>query len=518
MKIRKRLIIAFLIITLVPVILSVSIGIMLVKYQGILLQQSYNISGDTVQIIMNPMRILDGITERVYEEIIQTLKNNPNDLENREQIQLWNKKLERLRSYLVIRKEKDYLFIGDKEKFSEITASLPEFGSYETLNGGNTYLEGENPLFLKFTDFYFEDGTQGTIFIITDFNALMPQLQHFVTEFAVAFPLILILTATLLIVWIYCGILKPLNILKTAAHEIMEGNLDSPILSDSDNEIGLLCEDFEQMRLRLKEQSKTSLQYEQDMRDLIRNISHDLKTPLTAIKGYSEGLMDGVAGTEERRQKYLQTIYNKAEDMTYLVDELSLYSQINCNNIPYNFQKINLDSYFLDCVNELQLDLELKHIELNYMNYTDKDLEIIADPEQLKRVINNIIGNSVKYMEKKKGIISIRIRKTGVPQDLTKILVEIEDNGSGIKEEELSNIFERFYRTDASRNSSKGGSGLGLAIVKKIIEEHGGIVYATGKEGVGTCIYFTLEIAKKEDVASNELQKPKKLNRNEDRI
>ena len=101
-------------------------------------------------------------------------------------------------------------------------------------------------------------------------------------------------------------------------------------------------------------------------------------------------------------------------------------------------------------------------------------------------------------MGKKKGIISIRIRKTGIPQESTRVLVEIEDNGSGIKEQELTNIFERFYRTDTSRNSSKGGSGLGLAIVKKIIEDHGGIVYATGREGVGTCIYFTLEIAEKQ--------------------
>lgn len=499
MKIRKRLIIAFLIITLVPVVLSVSIGAMLIKYQGMLMEQSYDVSGDTVQLILNPMRILDGITKKVYQEITDTVSNAPEKLEHKEKLEEWNERLERLHSCLIVRKGEDYFYIGNEKKFTEIKEHLPEFGLYGKTDGAASYVEGESPVFLKFTDFYFEDGTQGTVFIITDFNALMPQLQHFAVEFAVAFPLILILTAMLLLIWIYQGILKPLNVLKIATHEIMEGNLDSPITTDSNNEIGLLCEDFEQMRQKLKEQSQTSLQYEQDMRDLIRNISHDLKTPLTAIKGYSEGLMDGVADTGERRKKYLQTIYNKAEDMTHLVDELSIYSQIDCNSIPYNFRRINLEQYFSDCVAELALDLELKHIELNYMNYTDKDLEIIADAEQLKRVINNIVGNSVKYMEKKKGIISIRIRQTAAPQEQERVLVEIEDNGSGIREEELSNIFERFYRTDASRNSAKGGSGLGLAIVKKIIEDHGGIVYATGKEGVGTCIYFTLEIAKKED-------------------
>lgn len=505
MKIKKRLMIAFLIITLVPVGLSISIGTMLIKYQEMLMKQSYHVSGDTVQIILNPMRILDGITSHIYEEITKVLNEDPDTLNNQEQLQEWNEKLKRLRSYLVVRKDQEYIYIGDREKFSELMEKLPMFGSYVKNDGGNSYMDGEFPAFLKFRDFYFKNKEQGTVFIITDFNALAPQLRHFVLEFAVAFPLILILTAALLTVWIYRGILKPLNVLKIATHEIREGNLDSPILSDSDNEIGLLCKDFEQMRLKLKEQSRTSLQYEQDMRDLIRNISHDLKTPLTTIKGYSEGLLDGVAGTEERRRKYLQTIYNKAEDMTSLVDELSIYSQFDCNTIPYNFQRINLDNYFTDCVSELQLDLELKQIELNYMNYMDHDLEIVADPEQLKRVINNIIGNSVKYMGKKKGIISIRIRKTGIPQESTRVLVEIEDNGSGIKEQELTNIFERFYRTDTSRNSSKGGSGLGLAIVKKIIEDHGGIVYATGKENVGTCIYFTLEIAEKQKEQRKEV-------------
>ena len=112
---------------------------------------------------------------------------------------------------------------------------------------------------------------------------------------------------------------------------------------------------------------------------------------------------------------------------------------------------------------------------------------IIADPEQLKRVINNIIGNSVKYMDKKKGIIDIRIL-----DEIDSIRVEIEDNGKGIAAKDLPKIFERFYRTDASRNSAQGGSGIGLSIVKKIIEDHGGYIWATSKEGEGTCMHFVI--------------------------
>ena len=112
---------------------------------------------------------------------------------------------------------------------------------------------------------------------------------------------------------------------------------------------------------------------------------------------------------------------------------------------------------------------------------------IIADPEQLKRVINNIISNSVKYIDKEQGIIDIRIL-----DEVDSIRVEIEDNGQGISSEELPHIFERCYRTDVSRNSAQGGSGLGLSIAKKIIEEHGGRIWATSKIGIGTTIAFVI--------------------------
>jgi len=133
------------------------------------------------------------------------------------------------------------------------------------------------------------------------------------------------------------------------------------------------------------------------------------------------------------------------------------------------------------------LDLDSRGISLDYSNLVSPDTVIIADPEQLKRVINNIIGNSVKYMDKPKGEIDIRIL-----DELDSIRVEIEDNGKGIAAKDLPNIFERFYRTDASRNSAQGGSGIGLSIVKKIVEDHGGYIWATGKEGEGTCIHFVI--------------------------
>ena len=197
--------------------------------------------------------------------------------------------------------------------------------------------------------------------------------------------------------------------------------------------------------------------------------------------------MDGVADTDEKKEKYVKTIYNKAIEMDRLINELTYYSGIDSNRIPYTFHRIDVSDFFNDCVEEVGMDLENKNIELNYSNLLEPGTRIIADPEQFKKVINNIIGNSVKYMDKEHGVIDIRLLDA-----VDSIRVEIEDNGKGIAAKDIGNIFERFYRTDASRNSSKGGSGIGLSIVKKIVEDHGGYIWATSKEGEGTCMHFVL--------------------------
>ena len=140
-----------------------------------------------------------------------------------------------------------------------------------------------------------------------------------------------------------------------------------------------------------------------------------------------------------------------------------------------------------DCAEEVGLDMESRGIEFGYFNYVNDEVTVIADAEQMKRVINNIIGNSVKYLDKERGMINIRIKDVG---DF--VQVEIEDNGRGIASKDLPYIFDRFYRTDSSRNSSQGGSGIGLSIVRKIVEDHGGRIWATSKEGMGTEMHFVL--------------------------
>ena len=305
----------------------------------------------------------------------------------------------------------------------------------------------------------------------------------------------MILTATIILVftalsvglWIYRSIAVPLVKLKKATKNIKEGNLDFVLEVEGNDEFSQLCQDFEEMRKRLKESTEEKILMDKENKELISNISHDLKTPITAVKGYVEGIMDGVADTPEKMDRYVRTIYNKTNEMDHLINELTFYSKIDTNRIPYTFSKLNVEDYFSDCAEELGLEMETRGIELVYANYVEKDVQVIADGEQIRRVIHNIVSNAIKYMEKPRGIIQLRVKDVG---DF--IQVEIEDNGKGIAAKDLPYIFDRFYRTDVSRNSSKGGSGIGLSIVKKIMEDHGGKVWATSWLGIGTIMYFVL--------------------------
>lgn len=311
---------------------------------------------------------------------------------------------------------------------------------------------------------------------------------------------ILIFTSVSVGLWIYRSVATPLVKLRKATQNIKDGNLDFVLDVEGTDEFAELCRDFEEMRRRLKESAEEKLVLDKENKELISNISHDLKTPITAVKGYVEGIMDGVADTPEKMDRYVRTIYNKTVEMDHLINELTFYSKIDTNRIPYTFSKLNVEDYFSDCAEEVGLELETRGIQLCYANYVDSDAQVIADGEQIRRVIHNIISNAIKYMDKgkgMKGIIQIRVKDVG---DF--VQVEIEDNGKGIAAKDLPYIFDRFYRTDVSRNSSKGGSGIGLSIVKKIMEDHGGKVWATSRLGIGTIMYFVLR--KYQEVPMNE--------------
>jgi len=388
---------------------------------------------------------------------------------------------------LMVTKNGKLFYSGNEEAASALESQISDYAEINDVDSWGNYLDKNTEHLIKQREFELSDGCRIGIYLVTNVVDVIPEVKSLITEMFLSSAMILFITGGMLTAWVYRSILWPIGKLQEATKQIRDGNLDFTLDVEDDDEIGQLCQNFEEMRIRLKESTEEKIQYDKESKELISNISHDLKTPITAIKGYAEGLMEGVASSPEKRDKYIRTIYNKANDMDRLINELTFYSKIDTNKIPYTFSKINVANYFRDCVEEVGLELEARGIELGYFNFVDEDVMVIADAEQMKRVINNIISNSVKYLDKKKGIINIRIKDDG---DF--IQVEIEDNGKGIAAKDLPNIFDRFYRTDSSRNSSQGGSGIGLSIVRKIIEDHGGRIWATSKEGIGTEVHFVL--------------------------
>lgn len=288
------------------------------------------------------------------------------------------------------------------------------------------------------------------------------------------------------------SIIKPLKQLEKAANEIKNGNLDYKISACSKDEIGDVCVAFEEMRTRLKESLAIQQQYEENRKELISNISHDLKTPITSIKGYIEGIRDGVADTHDKMNKYINTIYTKANYMDNLIDDLFLFSRLDLNRVPFDFQAVDIGSYIKNCAEEFNFDFDRENIELT-SNIPEKPIMVKADLQKLKRVIMNIVDNSIKY----KGIGRLKISISVQDKDDDAMII-VKDNGKGIPKEALPYVFDRFFRADASRETTRGGSGLGLAIVKRIIEEHGGRIWVESEINEGTAIFFTLKKHTKE--------------------
>lgn len=498
MKIRTRLVIAFLTITLIPIIMTATMGAVLCRHQISSIEKTYGVTGTTWETLSNSMQVLSRVTEKPYEELKKIIAEDSEEMSDATRLEKVNKKLEKKKAYLLVRKEDTIVYMGaDSNETRHVIRQLPKYGEADANAKNGLYLGGDAQVLIKQIDFKYQSGEKGSAFIITDVKNVIPEVEELIIDLLCVIVVVLFVTALILIMWIYRGIMRPLTKMKKAANNIKEGNLDFEIKPESGDELGQLCGDLEDMRKRLKDNAEEKIQFDKENKELISNISHDLKTPVTAIKGYAEGIMDGVADTPEKMDKYIRTIYNKANEMNTLINELTLYSKIDTNRIPYNFNIISVNDYFTDCAEDLSLELESKNVEFGYFNYVEPEVKVIADAEQIKRVVHNIVNNSLKYMDKTKPIINLRVKDVG---DF--IQVELEDNGKGIAAKDLPNIFDRFYRTDASRNSSKGGSGIGLSIVKKIVEEHGGKIWATSREDTGTTMYFVLR--KYQEVPLNE--------------
>lgn len=492
MKLRDKLKLSFFIMIILPVVLCICSIAAIFRYQSTSIKKIYGVT-ETINLenMYSSVSIMSEMVDSIYQSIKQVAVDNPEKYTDVKYLEELDKELETKLSCLVVSRNDDIIYLSKSLEGVELDGLIPEHTCLDNSFNESIYKGGEYNSIVKQINFMEDNGDIISIYIVTSLEQVIPQIKWLATQAIASVLGILLVTSLVLDLWLYGSIVKPLDKLKLATQNVKMGNLDFQMPKVPRDEIGDVCRDFEEMRIILKETSEQKLKSDREEKELIRNISHDLKTPLTAIKGYVEGLMDGVADTPEKQQRYIQTIANKVNDMDKLIDELTIYSRLDTNRVPYSFNRINIKDYFDDCCAEIRVDLEAQDIDLEYNCHNVDSVYIYADVEQIKRVINNIISNSVKYMkEGRKGRIGIDIYDEG---DYAHIIMT--DNGKGIGMDELPRIFERFYRTDESRNSKQGGSGIGLAIVRKIIDDHKGKIWAESVEGEGTTMHICLRKA-----------------------
>ena len=328
-----------------------------------------------------------------------------------------------------------------------------------------------------------------SIFLISKIDPLVHFVRTFFPILFLSTVVVLILTHILLTTYMSRRIIHPLLKLREAARLVTDGNLDFQVEVKGNDELGQLGMAFEEMRSRLKESIEIQQLYETNRKELITNISHDLKTPITAIKGYVDGILEGVADSPEKSEKYMRTIAAKAGEMDHLIDELFLYSKLDMQKHPFSFESVMIMPFLNDWADELKVELEKQGVSLDISMRKVPEARVAVDRDSFKRVLGNIIQNSLKYMDKPEKKITVQTWT-----EAQSFILAIEDNGPGIPPEAASHIFERFYRAEQSRNTNTGGSGLGLAIAKQIISEHGGAIYADSQEREGTVIRIVLPI------------------------
>lgn len=286
------------------------------------------------------------------------------------------------------------------------------------------------------------------------------------------------------------SILHPLGRLKEAVDEVSKGNYGYTIDCHGASMVNDLIYSFNRMSLELKEATDMKRKYESNRKELIAGISHDLKTPITSILGYVNGIQSGVADSEEKLNNYLNIIASNAEYTNRLIDELFLFSKLDINQMDYQFESVNLMDFFSDIIIEKQLELEDRGIELTYNLSINADDHLELDAKMIYRVLSNLISNAIKYSDKEKTTIHIEVKH--IDANPNGIKVSVKDNGKGISANQMDNIFDVFYRADAARNKDIGGSGLGLAIARELIMAHDGRIWVESEYGEGSTFHFTL--------------------------
>ena len=274
-------------------------------------------------------------------------------------------------------------------------------------------------------------------------------------------------------------IMRPVNALAEAARRVEAGDYSRLVGYDGRDEFTAVCAAFEQMQRHLLEEREKNAAYERARTDLVAGISHDLRTPLTSVKGYLKGLRDGVANTPEKREQYLGIAYRKACDMDVLLQKLFYFSRLETGSLPLLLERADLGRFVRDFVRDAAGELEQRGGRF-VLRGSPAPHPVRMDAEQMMRVLNNLTDNAVRYAGAEPLVLTLTVWRDRAWEKL-----RFADNGRGVPEEQLPHLFEQFWRGDQSRSGKNGeGSGLGLYIVQYILEAHGGTVTAWNDGGL----------------------------------
>ena len=302
----------------------------------------------------------------------------------------------------------------------------------------------------------------------------------------VALLFIIFLTNRFLIRFVFRRISDPLKTLAEGVHQIRDGNLTHRIDYQGKDEFQPICEDFNEMAERLRASVEQSQKEEESRKELLASISHDIRSPLTSIRAYVEGLLDGVADTPEKQRAYLSTIQTKTIEIDEMVRKLFLFSKMELGEFPYSPERLNAVKEIKDIVSASAEEYRRRGLQIKIGAMPNSAI-IEADPTYFHSILTNLLDNSAKYKEKDIGTAIISARTNG---QYFRLLVE--DDGPGVPTEALPKLFDVFYRSDPSRENPNQGSGLGLAIVAKTMERMGGAICAENLSNGG--LRMVLEI------------------------
>lgn len=284
-------------------------------------------------------------------------------------------------------------------------------------------------------------------------------------------------------------ILSSLETLSEGVHQLRDGNLNYRIDYEKTDEFATVCDDFNEMADRLNEMVEARQKDYQNRKELIAGISHDLRTPLTSIKAYVEGLEKGIPTSPEGEKKYLETIQSKTKDLEEIINKLFIFSKMDMGEFPLNMERVEIFEELSKFTEENMKEYRDKGLDISFLEENKAKAYVKIDVTQFHNVLYNILENSIKYTDKKeaKASISYRIKDGNV-------VIRIADNGPGVDENNLENIFEIFYRTDTSRKNTNKGSGIGLAIAKKTIERFNGKISGENIRKGGLAIIVSIPI------------------------